>query len=418
MQEHAGASTLVTPTPSTGTARGAQPSAVRAHNLHVVLDCIVHAEPPASRAEIAALTGLGKGTVTALVDTLLRARLIRELAPVASTAVGRPSVPLAPARATYVGLGIELAPDGVSVRAIDLAGGLIAHTTLDLDLAGSAISGGIETIRQAVTQVVDVSTEDGALVAGACVAVPAVVDEKGQILRSDSLRRWEGISLPAALRSADAIGDYPLHVGASASLAATAEAALARSEHQPEQFIHVYGGLSIGASIVGDASVRPDVYGGLRELGHISIDPRGRPCPCGRRGCLRQYASLPALWSAAGQRGEPDGSVLLSLLESGHRATHHAVDDAGRAIARALAAPLGLLGLREVVLDGWFAHIVPFVRDGMRHEFAELLGADPILIRGSLSGRWSVVIGAAQFALNDVFQDPGRIISDSGDEGS
>src|SRR5690606_27433529 len=86
---------------------GASQSAMREHNLGLVLEQIVDATEPVSRADLAVGTGLTRATVSALVDLLVSARMVDELEPVARRTAGRPAVPLVPARGTIVGIGLE-----------------------------------------------------------------------------------------------------------------------------------------------------------------------------------------------------------------------------------------------------------------------------------------------------------------------
>src|SRR5690606_33119336 len=110
---------------------------------------------------------LGKGTVSALVDVLLEARLVRELAPASSNRAGRPAVPLAPARATYAGLGLEVSSGYLGVRAVDLSGGLLAQTVLDTENRGGRPSATFEALAHAAAQVSEVLAADGCVIAGA-----------------------------------------------------------------------------------------------------------------------------------------------------------------------------------------------------------------------------------------------------------
>ena len=82
---------------------------LRHHNLAVVALSVFTAPAPLSRAEVAATIGVAKGTVSTLVDRLVEARLVRELA--AATApqrAGRPAVTLAPGSRSIVGMGLEV----------------------------------------------------------------------------------------------------------------------------------------------------------------------------------------------------------------------------------------------------------------------------------------------------------------------
>ncbi|HEX5829178.1 MAG TPA: ROK family protein [Candidatus Limnocylindrales bacterium] len=47
----------------------------------------------------------------------------------------------------------------------------------------------------------------------------------------------------------------------------------------------------IGGGVIADGRVIRGANGNAAELGHLTIDWQGDPCPCGRRGCLETYAS-------------------------------------------------------------------------------------------------------------------------------
>src|SRR5918912_1408258 len=89
-----------------------QPS-LREHNLALVLREVAD-RGPASRARIAAATGLTKGTVSSLVESLLEATLLAEVGPDAvpdAARVGRPGSALTLARGGPLGVGVEINVD-------------------------------------------------------------------------------------------------------------------------------------------------------------------------------------------------------------------------------------------------------------------------------------------------------------------
>ncbi len=69
-------------------------------------------------------------------------------------------------------------------------------------------------------------------------------------------------------------------------------------------------GSGLGAGLVVDGRVVAGFNGAAGELGHVTVVPGGRPCSCGRDGCIERYASARGLvlsfWEedAAGQLDE------------------------------------------------------------------------------------------------------------------
>src|SRR5690606_15020168 len=93
---------------------------VRRHNLALVLGCVAEAEP-LSRARVAERTGLTRGTVSSLVDELIAAGLVTELA-AERGGPGRPAAPLQLNRNGPAGLGLELGVDRLGACVVDLTG--------------------------------------------------------------------------------------------------------------------------------------------------------------------------------------------------------------------------------------------------------------------------------------------------------
>ncbi len=60
-------------------------------------------------------------------------------------------------------------------------------------------------------------------------------------------------------------------------------------------FIVITLGTGLGSGIVANGGLVYGHDGFAGELGHTIVDPNGRQCGCGRRGCLETYASAPGI---------------------------------------------------------------------------------------------------------------------------
>ena len=58
-------------------------------------------------------------------------------------------------------------------------------------------------------------------------------------------------------------------------------------------------GTGIGAGLIVDGGIYRGAHGVAPELGHLTVVPGGRPCPCGKRGCWERYCSGTALAQTA-----------------------------------------------------------------------------------------------------------------------
>ncbi len=60
-------------------------------------------------------------------------------------------------------------------------------------------------------------------------------------------------------------------------------------------FIAITLGTGVGSGVIIDGKILSGVNSSAGEFGHTVIKFDGEPCPCGRRGCYEQYASVSAL---------------------------------------------------------------------------------------------------------------------------
>ena len=96
-------------------------------------------------------------------------------------------------------------------------------------------------------------------------------------------------------------------------------------------------GTGIGAGIVADGRVVQG-RGGAGEIGHLTVVPGGRPCHCGRAGCVEQYASSRGI-VASFREAQAAGAVASSAHEPASDIDAQAVFEAyAEGDARAVAA--------------------------------------------------------------------------------
>ena len=85
-------------------------------------------------------------------------------------------------------------------------------------------------------------------------------------------------------------------------------------------FVAVTLGTGVGGGIILGGKLLTGVNGAAGEIGHMSVEMDGIPCPCGRSGCFEQYASATALVRQTREAMEQDrdkSSKLWELAEGG-----------------------------------------------------------------------------------------------------
>jgi glucokinase len=131
----------------------------------------------------------------------------------------------------------------------------------------------------------------------------------------------------------------------------------------------IFPGTGIGGGLIYEGKIFRGKTTSCMEFGHMVVDPKGRMCGCGRRGCLETVASRLAIASEvamAAYRGETPiileaagtdlaeirSSVLADAIRAGDKVVEKIVRNAARRIGDAAANACNLLAPDVVVLGG------------------------------------------------------------------
>jgi predicted NBD/HSP70 family sugar kinase len=367
-------------------------SGVRAHNLALVLQTVANSADPMSRASVAAVTGLTRATVSALVDDLVAGALLIELEPPPRSGAGRPAAGLALAPGGPAALGCEINVDYLAACVVDLTGAVRHRLVERADLRPSGAAAAFDDLRRLAVRARALAEADGLPLAGLALAVPGLVTADGLVRVAPNLG-WQDVDAPRLLRGAPELAGLPITVDNEANLAALGE--LRAGGGTPDTFVYVSGEIGIGAGIVLDGSLYRGVRGWSGEIGHIAVHPGGRPCRCGADGCLEQYAGLEAILREAGATSlEQIGAPLRGAAD---------------ALGLALAAVVNLLDLDTIVLGGSYAPLLPWLRDGIEAQLRDRVltaGLAPVTLRGAALGADAAMRGAADLVIRSVREEP------------
>lgn len=178
-------------------------------------------------------------------------------------------------------------------------------------------------------------------------------------------------------------------------------------------------GTGIGAALLVDGRLYRGGHGVAPELGHLTVVPGGRPCPCGKRGCWERYCSGRALADTAVEllAADPSSSTILArevahdpgsltgkrvaaAAQDGDRLAQAAVAEFARWLGLGLAAVADVYDPDLVVIAGGVSSSAPlFLDDAREHYAAAVTGAGhrPLArIRTTQLGEAAGMIGAAE----------------------
>ncbi|PFG34251.1 ROK family protein [Sanguibacter antarcticus] len=385
---------------------------LREQNLAVVAREIFAAHTPPSRAEVATATGLTRATVSALVDRLIESHIVAELAPTHSRRAGRPAVPLVPASATLVGIGLEINVDYLSGTVLDLTGATLASITAPGDFHASDPARTLRLLGDLTADLLAHVRRAGAAprIAGVRLALPGLVESQTSTLRTAPNLGWADLSPLDTSAIAAHVDGAPITLANEANLAALAQLSRLRTDDStPDSFLYVSADVGIGAAIVLDRGLFLGGRGWSGELGHVVVDPAGPACSCGATGCLEQYAGTDALLRAARL---PRGSTIADLVDAVSdcdAAAVAALDRAGHALGAALADFVNLIDVPTILLGGAYSELADLLEQVVLTELTtRVLAArwSTFAVHRAPVGTGAATIGGARQALADVVSDP------------
>jgi len=383
-----------------------------------------------SRADIARQAGLSRSTASEIVGEILPMGLVAEVGEGPSRGGRRPIV-LEFRDDACVILGIEMGAAHVVVVATDLRGHVLATASCEhavrTDPAGTRRVIG-ELCRQCLD---DPAAADRPLV-GIGVAVPSPVDPSHpDRLSPVVLPAWQGrLGLDEL---SDELG-APLMIDNDANLGALAEHWWGVGFGTDDlAYIKVATGIGSGHVIGGE--IYRGATGVAGEIGHLAIDPHGKPCICGLRGCLVTMVGGPALVERTAELATmyPD-SPLAGPRHSIHEIENAAlagdplaqlvVREAAENLGIAVAGLLNVMNPAMVILGGDLARLGDLLLEPLRDTVRKRTLISSVAaaeILASELGPRAVAVGAATMILKAALADS-RLFPDvplsaaSGDE--
>jgi predicted NBD/HSP70 family sugar kinase len=391
---------------------------IRTANRYRVLRQAI-AESPASRPRLAEATGLSQATVATLVGELLGRGMLVD-AGAEDSGGGRPRGLLAVNPVGGALIGVDVAETYVHVEVVDLALSVLGRAHLELRPADHDPARVVRHIATAVRAAAGRAGAAGPPVLGAGISMPGMVDREGGVSVFAANWGWHDVPLLGLLTERL---PYRLHLDNPMRAALVAELWFGAARGR-EDVLVVNLGTGVGAGIALGGTLHRGVSNSAGEWGHTALVLDGRPCHCGRRGCVEAYVGAPAIMRNL-REAAPDSPLLcpddqtatLGRLADACRAGDPVADRVLRETAGYLGAALAdlvnLLDPEIIVLTGWVARRLgaPFLEQASaavaRHALRRPMESTEIVLSPIAVN--PVSLGAAVFVLEAVLDSADRV---------
>jgi predicted NBD/HSP70 family sugar kinase len=363
-----------------------------------------------SRADLTALTGLNRSTVKALTAELVDAGLAVESAPVGRGGAGRPSITVEPASAHVYVLSVDLGVERVSAVRVGLGGVVLDRRSLRQTPGDFSVPRTLSRLRGLLRALLERAPADGVCV-GIGVGVCGVVSTDEGTVRFAPNLGWVDVPLRALLTEVLDTG-LPIDLGNDGDVGALAEH-LRGAGRGVSDMVFVAGEVGIGGGVIVDGRPFRGAGGYAGEVGHMSVDPRGRVCRCGRRGCWETEISDQAVLLATRAADGVSLAEVLSAYAAGERWVQPGVRRVGRALGTGVANLVNIFNPELIVFGGAVRHIFSATEPLVREALAGALAAPGEGVRLAVAGLSddSVVVGAAELAFAPLLDDPLGMLS-------
>ncbi|MBD3168121.1 MAG: ROK family protein [candidate division Zixibacteria bacterium] len=198
------------------------------------------------------------------------------------------------------------------------------------------------------------------------IASPGAVNTKSGVIfgSSPNIPGWEGTNLK------DIVSEFglPAYADNDANAAALGEAMFGAGPGCKD-ILYVTIGTGVGGGIIIDGEVHHGVNYGAAEIGHMIIEPGGRQCGCGNRGCMERYASITGMMITAREMlgGRKSGKLYDSIggnidklqpemitreFKGGDPIAFEIIKAQAEALAQAVSGALNLLNPAMLIIGG------------------------------------------------------------------
>ena len=257
----------------------------------------------------------------------------------------------------------------------------------------------VDAIASSLRLILDARATQRNPVSGIGVSVAGFLDpEHSAMIHNANLPALRGFPLRRALEERLSL-DCRLEVDSNAAVVAEYRHGAGRGS---ARLLGVTVGTGLGGGVIIDGELLRFTGECAGDLGHIIVDPKGRLCTCGARGCLEAMVNSAALSERA--RGRKPREIVNSGRE-GDKVARKALAETGWWLGLGLASLSPVFAPDRIVVGGGIAAAGELLLESVRTSYrthARPEFRETTEVVGSSFDGWEGMVGAASLFLNPV----------------
>ncbi len=262
-------------------------------------------------------------------------------------------------------IGLDVGGTKISAGLVDSQGGVLQTLRVP-----TPVDGGPATIFQAMRALIDrlLTAAGGRELVGIGLGMPGLIDRaRGLSVQSPNtgwrnvpvLAQFADYGLPLEMENdtrCHTVGE--LHFGAGRGIS---------------DFVLLTLGTGIGSGVVLNGQLFQGGSGRPGEIGHVTVEPDGPLCGCGKRGCLEAVAGGRAVGRRAREMGiAADTRELFARAAAGESPAAALVDRVAWELGLGISYMANLFNPRRVIIGGGMAEAGDQLFEPMRRYALEL----------------------------------------------
>jgi glucokinase len=231
-------------------------------------------------------------------------------------------------------LAIDIGGTKFSVGLVTRSGELIDRVNIPVDKGGSGDELFDDLAEAVEGQLVRARDHHGVVPSVVGVACAGPITRNVETVSPLNIHQWRNFPLRERLASYTGL---PVFGDGDAKALALAEGWLGAARGV-DNFMAMVVSTGVGGGIVLNGELLDGESGNAGHIGHVIVEPNGRRCSCGGRGCLEAEASGPAIEAITGRPPtQPTYEIMVRT---------------GRLVGRGVASVCNLLDLKLVCVAG------------------------------------------------------------------
>lgn len=297
-------------------------------------------------------------------------------------------------------LGIDIGGTKTAVCIADMVGNIIeiCKFPTDAHLGPESLVERIAECYNILVQKASMSPKD---IAFAGVASPGPLDIKSGKIVHIATMGFKNVPIKQMLE--DALG-LPVFLENDANCAALAETVIGGGKGA-DSVVYVTISTGIGCGITVNGKILSGAFSSAGEVGHLTVVPNGKDCPCGKKGCLELYSSGTSIAKTASDvRGvETDTKTVFELARSKDSKMLDIIEDATDKLALGLSHIIQIIDPDVIVLGGSVTKDYDVFKETLNNslkKYVQPVGNREFNIKISEFDGEQVIIGAILYGSN------------------